>query len=50
LKAGERLSVRLRSTTSFENGTNVTWSLALSDARGKERVRQSLDLEKGYLP
>jgi protein arginine N-methyltransferase 1 len=49
-KAGERLSVRLRSTTSFESGTNVTWSLAVSDARGKERVRQSLDLEKGYLP
>ena len=50
LQARERLNVRLRSTTSFEKGTNVTWSLAVSDVRGKERARQSLDLEKGYLP
>lgn len=50
LKTGERLAVRLRSTTSFEKGTNVTWALTTSDAKGREMARQSLDLEKGYLP
>jgi type I protein arginine methyltransferase len=50
LKAGQTLTVRLRSTTSFEHGTNLTWSLTVSDAAGRELLRQSLDLEKGYLP
>lgn len=50
LRKGERLDVRLKSTTSFEKGTNVSWQLAVSDAKGKETLRQSLDLEKGYLP
>lgn len=50
LKAGQTLTARLRSTTSFERGTNVTWSLAVGDSAGRELSRQSLDLEKGYLP
>ncbi len=50
LRAGDRLTVRLRSTTSFEKGTNVTWQMTVADAKGKELSRQSLDLEKGYLP
>ena len=41
---------RLRSTTSDERGTNVTWTLTVSDAAGREVARQALDLEKGYLP
>ena len=48
--AGHTLGVRLRSTTSFEKGTNVTWTLAVSDASGREVQRQAMDLEKGYLP
>ena len=48
--AGETLHARLKSTTSFESGTNVTWTLSVADAKGKERVRQALDLEKGFLP
>jgi protein arginine N-methyltransferase 1 len=48
--AGQTLTARLRSTTSYERGTNVTWTLAVSDAAGREVLRQSLDLEKGYLP
>jgi protein arginine N-methyltransferase 1 len=48
--AGQTLSARLRSTTSYERGTNVTWTLAVTDASGREVVRQALDLEKGYLP
>jgi protein arginine N-methyltransferase 1 len=50
LRPGQALSVRLRSTTSDEKGTNVTWALAVSDASGHELLRQALDLEKGYLP
>ena len=49
-RRGADLSVRLRSTTSDEKGTNVTWTLTLSDAAGREVLRQALDLEKGYLP
>jgi protein arginine N-methyltransferase 1 len=48
--AGHTFAVRLRSTTSYEAGTNLTWTLLLADASGREVLRQSLDLEKGYLP
>jgi type I protein arginine methyltransferase len=48
--AGQTLTARLRSTTSYERGTNVTWTIGLSDGSGREIVRQALDLEKGYLP
>lgn len=50
LTPGETLTVRLRSTTSYAKGTNVTWSLAVTTSKGRERLRQSLDLNKGYLP
>ena len=48
--AGQTLTARLRSTTSYERGTNLSWTLALSDASGREVLRQALDLEKGFLP
>jgi SAM-dependent methyltransferase len=48
--AGQTFAARLRSTTSYEAGTNLTWTLTVSDASGRETLRQSLDLEKGYLP
>ena len=44
------LGARLRSTTSYERGTNVAWTLTVSDASGREVLRQVLDLEKGFLP
>jgi len=50
LEFGQTLAARLRSTTSYERGTNVTWTLTVSDASGRETLRQALDLEKGYLP
>jgi protein arginine N-methyltransferase 1 len=50
MEAGQTLAVRLRSTTSHEKGTNITWTLTLSDGAGRELTRQVLDLEKGYLP
>ena len=48
--AGHTLSARLRSTTSYERGTNLTWALAVSDASGRQIGRQALDLEKGFVP
>jgi protein arginine N-methyltransferase 1 len=48
--AGQTLTAHLRSTTSYEAGTNLTWTLTVSDTAGREILRQSLDLEKGYLP
>jgi protein arginine N-methyltransferase 1 len=48
--AGQTLAARLRSTTSYEAGTNLTWTLTVADASGREILRQALDLEKGYLP
>jgi protein arginine N-methyltransferase 1 len=50
MAAGQTLSAHLRSTTSYERGTNVTWTLAVSDASGRQVTRQALDLAKGYLP
>jgi protein arginine N-methyltransferase 1 len=50
LEAGQSLAAQLRSTTSYERGTNVTWTLAVRDRSGRELTRQALDLEKGYLP
>jgi hypothetical protein len=41
---------RLRSTTSFERGTNVTWTLSALDRAGHQISKQALDLEKGFLP
>lgn len=50
VKAGDTVFARLRSTTSYANGTNVTWTLGIRDKRGKEHNVQSLDLNKGFLP
>jgi protein arginine N-methyltransferase 1 len=50
VEAGQTLAARLRSTTSYERGTNLTWTIAVRDAGGREVLRQHLDLEKGYLP
>lgn len=50
VEAGQRLTARVRSTTSYERGTNVTWALTVRDATGAQLSRQSLDLEKGFLP
>ena len=50
VEPGQTLGARLRSTTSYERGTNVTWTLTVHDASGREVLRQALDLEKGFLP
>jgi SAM-dependent methyltransferase len=48
--AGGSLTARLRSKTSYAEGTNVMWTLAAFDAKGRELARQSLDLNKGFVP
>jgi protein arginine N-methyltransferase 1 len=50
VEAGQTLAARIRSTSSYAAGTNVAWTLAVKDAAGRELGRQSLDLEKGFLP
>lgn len=49
-KAGDNVSVSLRSRSSIAGGTHLAWTAALSDKSGKQKDRQSLDLDKGYLP
>jgi type I protein arginine methyltransferase len=50
LAPGQILTARLRSTTSFERGTNVTWTLLLHDGAGRPLAKQALNLERGFLP
>jgi protein arginine N-methyltransferase 1 len=50
VEAGGTLLARVRSTTSYERGTNVAWSLIVKDSGGREVSRQALDLERGFLP
>ncbi len=50
MEPGQTLGARLRSTTSYERGTNVTWTLTVRDGSGREVLCQALDLEKGFLP
>jgi SAM-dependent methyltransferase len=49
VEAGQRLTARIRSTTSYARGTNVAWTFAVGDAAGRQLSHQSLDLEKGFL-
>ncbi len=50
LKAGDKIAIALKSRTTPESGTNLTWTATHSDAKGHQIARQALDLEKGYLP
>jgi SAM-dependent methyltransferase len=49
-KAGDTVGIALRSRTSAEAGTHVAWVATHSDAKGREVSRQSLNLDKGFLP
>jgi protein arginine N-methyltransferase 1 len=50
LKAGETIGALLKSTSSEKAGTHLAWIAVHKDSRGKQIARQSLDLNKGYLP
>lgn len=49
-KTGDTVAVTLRSRSSIAGGTHLAWSASLTDKLGKDKDRQSLDLDKGYLP
>ena len=50
LAPGESLRAGIKSVSSPETGTDVAWSLAVLTSKGTERLRQRLDLAKGFLP
>jgi hypothetical protein len=50
VKKGETVGVGLKSKTSPEAGTHVAWMATHKDAKGREIARQSLNLDKGFLP
>jgi Ribosomal protein L11 methyltransferase (PrmA) len=49
-KAGEKVSIALRSRTTPEKGTTLAWTATHMDGKGRPLGKQALDLEKGYLP
>lgn len=46
----QSVSVLLRSASSEEAGTHLSWSAVHKDAKARTLARQALDLDKGYLP
>lgn len=50
LKSGESVVFSLKSRSSEAAGTHMAWTATQFDAKGKHIARQSLDLDKGYLP
>lgn len=48
--AGDTFRATLASRSSEEEGTHLAWKVSRLDKRGKALERQSLDLDKGYLP
>ena len=49
-RAGDRISVELRSKSSEAAGTHLAWTAVHESVRGNPRSRQVLNLDKGYLP
>jgi len=49
-KAGETVAIGVRSRTSVEAGTHVAWVVTQHDAKGRQLARQSMNLDKGFLP
>ncbi len=50
LSKNHSVSVSLRSASSEEAGTHLSWSAVHKNAKGRTVDRQALDLDKGYLP
>ncbi len=50
VRAGETLSIRVKSTSSYDTGTDVAWTFEAGPASGAPRIKQTLDLTKGFLP
>ncbi len=49
-KPGETIEARFGSDTTPDSGTNLSWQVAHMAAGGRVLSRQSMDLDKGYLP
>jgi protein arginine N-methyltransferase 1 len=49
-KPRDEVSLALRSRTSDAEGTNLAWTATHEDGKGRQIARQSLNLDKGYLP
>lgn len=50
LEGGHTLRADLRSRSSEEGGTDLAWTLTALDDKGRQRARQDLSLERGFLP
>lgn len=50
LKAGESLLATLISRSSEEAGTHLAWRAVHFDGKGVSKTRQSMDLDKGWIP
>ncbi len=50
LAPGESLVATLRSRSSEDAGTDMAWTYAVEARDGKQRDRQALSLDKGFLP
>lgn len=48
--SGEGLVASIRSRSSEEGGTHLSWSATHLDCDGRKVARQGMDLDKGYLP
>lgn len=49
-KTGDTIAIALRSRSSIEGGTHLAWIATHADRSGKQKDRQALDLDKGWLP
>lgn len=50
LAAGDTLVAEIRSRSTEEAGTDLAWTLARLDAKGREHDRQAMSLSKGFIP
>ncbi len=48
--SGERILVALRSTSSEEAGTHLAWTAVHFDRDGASKARQTMSLDKGWIP
>lgn len=49
-ETGDSITVRIRSRSSMEAGTSLAWTASRRDRAGGVLDRQSLDLDRGWLP
>ncbi|MEO1206979.1 MAG: methyltransferase [Pseudomonadota bacterium] len=50
IMGGEGIRALITSSSSFDAGTHLAWSVARTNGSGKVLERQKMDLDRGYLP